>query len=140
MGDTADRLSSDPPTVNAAARPLVLVADDDPDILSLVALRLERAGYEIARAADGEEALRVAVERRPALAVLDVTMPKLTGHDVTRAIRRDDRTRTMRVILLTARAQEADVERGMQAGADAYVKKPFSPHDLRQRVDALLAR
>ena len=140
MGDTGRTLSPDPRTVNTAAKPLVLVADDDPDILSLVALRLERAGYEIARAADGEEALRVAVERRPALAVLDVTMPKLTGHDVTRAIRGDDRTRSMRVILLTARAQEGDVERGMQAGADAYVKKPFSPHDLRQRVDALLAR
>lgn len=119
-------------------RSVVLVADDDPDILELVALRLERAGYEVVQATDGEQALQLATELHPDLAVLDVTMPKLTGYDVTRRIRADDATRQMRVILLTARVQEADVALGFASGADDYLKKPFSPEDLRARVAALL--
>jgi DNA-binding response OmpR family regulator len=116
----------------------VLVADDERDILELVAFRLERSGYEIVRANDGEEALRFALEQRPDLAVLDVMMPKLNGYDVTREIRRHEQTRTMPVILLTARAQEADVTRGFEAGADDYLKKPFSPQELGARVQAIL--
>lgn len=123
-----------------SGRPLVLVADDDGDILSLVSFRLERAGYDVLEAADGEEALRLAVERKPDLAILDVMMPKLTGYDVTREIRENDATRRMPVILLTARAQEADVTRGFDAGADDYIKKPFSPQELRARVQAILGR
>jgi DNA-binding response OmpR family regulator len=121
-------------------RPLVLVADDDPDILALVVLRLERAGYELALASDGEEALRLARERTPDLAVLDVMMPGLTGDEVTRRIRADEATSSMPVILLTARVQEADVARGLDAGADEYMKKPFSAQDLRECVQTLLAR
>lgn len=120
----------------SAAR--VLVADDERDILELVVFRLERSGYEIVRATDGEEALRFALEQRPDLAVLDVMMPKLNGYDVTREIRRHEETRTMPVILLTARAQEADVTRGFEAGADDYLKKPFSPQELGARVQAIL--
>jgi DNA-binding response OmpR family regulator len=122
------------------ARPLVLVADDDPDIRELVAFRLERAGYDVVKAADGEEALRVAGELRPDLAVLDVMMPKLTGYDVTSRIREDEAMSRMPVILLTARAQEVDVTRGFEAGADDYLKKPFSPQELRARVQAILGR
>jgi DNA-binding response OmpR family regulator len=121
-------------------RPLILVADDDPDILELVAYRLERAGYEVATAADGEEALRLATELEPSLAVLDVMMPKLTGYDVTRRIRAGEATGRIPVILLTARVQEADVARGFEAGADDYLKKPFSPQELRARVQAILGR
>ena len=117
---------------------IVLVADDERDILDLVALGLERSGYHIFKATDGEEALRIVVERRPDLAVLDVTMPKLSGYDVTREIRSREETRAMRVILLTARAQEADITLGFDAGADDYMKKPFSPRELRDRVEALL--
>jgi DNA-binding response OmpR family regulator len=116
----------------------VLVADDERDMLELVAFRLERSGYEIVRANDGEEALRFALEQRPDLAVLDVMMPKLNGYDVTREIRRHEQTRTMPVILLTARAQEADVTRGFEAGADDYLKKPFSPQEVGARVQAIL--
>ena len=119
-------------------RPTVLVADDDEDIRTLVAFRLERAGYDVLKAGDGEEALRMAVEHRPALAVLDVMMPKLTGLDVTRRIRAEEATRDIPVILLTARVQEGDVSRGFEAGADDYVKKPFSPQELRARVQAIL--
>jgi DNA-binding response OmpR family regulator len=126
--------------VQGRERPVVLVADDDPDILQLIAFRLERAGYEVVQATDGEQALQLATELHPDLAVLDVTMPKLTGYDVTRRIRADDATRQMRVILLTARVQEADVALGFASGADDYLKKPFSPEELRARVQALLGR
>lgn len=123
-----------------ADAPLVLVADDDPDILALVAFRLERAGYRVVTAADGEQALARARADRPALCVLDVMMPILTGYEVTRALREDEATRSIPVVLLTARVQEADVTRGFEAGADDYIKKPFSPHELHARVQAILGR
>jgi DNA-binding response OmpR family regulator len=116
----------------------VLIADDDADILALVAFRLERSGYEVLQAMDGEEALRLAVEESPDLAVLDVMMPKMDGYEVTRRIRDNEATSNMPVILLTARAQQSDVDQGMLAGADDYVKKPFSPQELRARVQAVL--
>ena len=127
-------------SLDGNGRPLVLVADDDPDILALVSFRLERAGYEVVKASDGEQALQAAFERRPDLAILDVMMPKLTGYDVTRRIRGDEATKRMPVILLTARVQEADVTQGFEAGADDYLKKPFSPQELRSRVQAILGR
>jgi DNA-binding response OmpR family regulator len=118
----------------------VLVADDEEDIRALVAFRLHRAGYEVITAADGEEALLLATTRLPDLAVLDLMMPKATGLEVTRSMREQATTKDIPVILLTARAQEADVAGGFEAGADDYVKKPFSPHDLQTRVQALLER
>jgi len=127
-------------SIESGKRPVVLVAEDDPDILQLVAFRLERAGYEVIQATDGEEALRLVTERQPDLAVLDVMMPKVTGYDVTRQIRENQATTQIPVILLTARVQEADVARGFEAGADDYIKKPFSPQELRSRVQAILGR
>jgi two-component system, OmpR family, phosphate regulon response regulator PhoB len=120
-----------------AAR-LVLVADDDEDILQLLSFRLERAGYEVVQARNGDEALRLVIERVPALAVLDVMMPGLNGFEVTRELRRNAATRATPVILLTAKAQASDVAVGMGAGADEYVKKPFDARDLTARVDRLL--
>jgi DNA-binding response OmpR family regulator len=119
--------------------PLVLVADDDEDILLLVTTRLKRDGFEIVQASNGDEALAVARERRPALAVLDIGMPGLDGVEVLEQIRADGDLRAMKVLLLTAKAQESDVRRGFAAGADAYVKKPFSPADLSARVRELLS-
>jgi DNA-binding response OmpR family regulator len=119
---------------------VVLVADDDRDILDLLAFRLGRAGYEVVSASDGEEALRLATERRPDLAVLDVMMPKLDGYEVTRRMRADEATKRIPVILLTARVQEHDVARGFEVGADDYMKKPFSPAELRARVQAIIGR
>jgi DNA-binding response OmpR family regulator len=121
-------------------RPLVLVADDDPDILALVRFRLERDGYEVLSAPDGETALDRALARPPDLALLDVTMPRLDGYEVTRRLRAHGPTTTIPIILLTARVQEHDVARGFEAGADDYVTKPFSPQVLGERVQAALGR
>jgi len=120
-------------------KPLVLVADD-PDILALVTFRLERGGYDVVAVPDGEEALRLALDRLPDLAVLDVMMPKLDGYEVTTRLRQNERTKRMPIILLTARVQEADIARGFESGADDYVKKPFSPQELGARVQAILGR
>ncbi|HMJ00169.1 MAG TPA: response regulator [Gaiellaceae bacterium] len=122
----------------SSARQVVLIADDDEDILELLSFRLERAGYEIVQARNGDEALRLALDLHPALAVLDVMMPGLDGFEVTRELRRNAATSATPVILLTARAQATDIARGMAAGADDYVRKPFDARDLADRVDRLL--
>jgi DNA-binding response OmpR family regulator len=118
----------------------VLVADDDGDVLALVVRRLERDGYKVITARDGAEALRLAQENLPDLAVLDVMMPHLTGYEVTQHLRQETATERIPVILLTARVQEADVKRGFSVGADDYIKKPFSPQELRSRFQAVLGR
>jgi DNA-binding response OmpR family regulator len=122
------------------AQPIVLAADDDEDILELIVFRLEHSGYTVLQARDGAEALDLARRSRPDLAVLDVMMPKLDGFELTRRLREDESTSKMPIILLTARTQEADVERGFVAGADDYLRKPFSPQELRSRVQAILGR
>jgi DNA-binding response OmpR family regulator len=120
--------------------PVVLVAEDDEDIRGLVVYRLERSGYGVVVAADGEEAERLAVEHRPALCIFDVMMPKVDGYELTRRLRGRDETKRVPIILLTARVQEQDVQRGFEAGADDYIRKPFSPEELRARVQAVLGR
>jgi DNA-binding response OmpR family regulator len=119
-------------------RQLILCADDDEDILSLVALRLERAGFDVMRVVDGDAAIAAARARRPALAVLDVMMPKRTGYEVLAELRSDPGLRDLKVILLSARVQETDVERGLDAGADAYLAKPFKAPELVAKVQELL--
>ena len=120
--------------------PLVLAADDDEDILELLVFRLERSGYSVLQARDGEEALELAREAKPDLAVIDVSMPKLDGFELTRRLRAEEVTRRMPIILLTARTQDADLERGFDTGADDYLRKPFSPQELSARVHAILGR
>ena len=118
--------------------PLVLVADDDEDIRQLVALRLERAGCRVVSAADGDDALALARNERPDLAVLDVMMPGRTGVEVTQLIREAEEGTRMPILLLTARVQDGDVAHGLAAGADGYVKKPFNGAELVGQVRALL--
>ena len=119
---------------------VVLVADDDADIRDLVAFKLEQAGLEVIAVEDGESALEEARVREPALAVLDISMPGLSGIDVCRILRSEPATAGILIIMLTARVQEQDVEGGFSAGADDYVTKPFSPRELVSRIQALLSR
>ena len=118
---------------------LILVADDDEDILALVKAVLERSGHEVVAVADGAEALATVRTRKPDLAVLDITMPQVDGLEVLRRLRADAETAALPVVLLSAQAQEADIERGFVTGASAYIKKPFSPRELVTRVAQLLA-
>jgi DNA-binding response OmpR family regulator len=121
-------------------RPLVLCADDDEDILSLVALRLERAGFEVVTVTDGDAAVAAARERRPDVAVLDVMMPRRTGLEVLAELRQEPTLSGLKVVLLSARVQESDVARGLDAGADAYLVKPFKAGDLVAQVEQLVGR
>jgi len=100
-------------------------------------LRLERAGYRVAQAVDGEQALALARELHPDVLVLDVMMPRMSGTDVLSALRADEATAHLHVVLLSARAQETDVERGLEAGADAYLAKPFQAPELIEIVGRL---
>jgi two-component system, OmpR family, response regulator MtrA len=110
--------------------PCVLVADDDGDILELVGSVLAKAGYDVAKASNGAQALELVRTLRPRVAVLDVAMPELDGVEVLRLVRADPETAELPVILLTARAQEEDVKLGYAEGASKYVRKPFSPREL----------
>ncbi len=118
----------------------IVIADDDPDIRDLVAFKLEQAGYDVTAVDNGVSALEAIQRRPPDIAVLDVMMPGMSGIDVCRELRGEPATATLPIILLTARAQEGDIETGFGAGADAYVVKPFSPRELVSRVQAVLAR
>ena len=118
----------------------VLVVDDEQDILDLVRFRLEHDGYRVLTATDGQTGLTLAQAERPDLCILDVMMPKLSGLEVLANLRADPATADTRVILLTARGQDADVDRGFELGAHDYVTKPFSPKELRRRVHAQLSR
>jgi DNA-binding response OmpR family regulator len=116
----------------------ILVAEDDHDILALVEFRLQQDGYEVITAGDGEEALRLAEERRPSLALLDVQMPKVNGYEVTRRLRENELTRGMAIIILTASVRDTELTRAFDAGADDFLRKPFSPSELAARVRAAL--
>lgn len=117
---------------------LILVADDDDDVRELVVFRLERAGYQVVTASDGQEAVQVALERPPDVCVIDVMMPKLDGYEVTERLRASPGLAEVPIVLLTASVQEAAVNRGLEAGASDYIKKPFSPRELVERIAAAL--
>jgi two-component system phosphate regulon response regulator PhoB len=117
-----------------------LVVDDDADIRDMLSFKLAHAGFEVHTEEDGETGLAAAQELDPDLILLDWMMPRLTGPEVCTALRQEPQTARLPVILLTAKAQEADVQRGFASGADDYVSKPFSPRELVSRVQALLAR
>jgi DNA-binding response OmpR family regulator len=120
--------------------PVVLVADDDVDILSLVGLRLERAGYEVVTAQDGVEALEVVETRTPDIAVVDVMMPRMDGHELVRRLREREDTREMPILILTAAVHDRVAQASEEAGADAQMRKPFSPRELVARLDEMLGR
>ncbi len=124
--------------MTAARGALILVADDDGDVRELVVFRLERAGYRVVTAADGQEAVEVALERSPDVCVIDVMMPKLDGYQVTERLRASPGLAEVPIVLLTASVEDAAVSRGFEVGASDYIKKPFGPHELLERIAAAL--
>jgi CheY-like chemotaxis protein len=116
----------------------VLIADDEPSVRMLVQATIETNGYHVLEAADGDEAWSLIQEHRPSLVLLDVRMPGRTGLEILRAIKSEPKLIATKVILLTASAQESDINAGLVAGADFYLTKPFSPRDLLSKVDEAL--
>lgn len=121
-----------------APRPRIVVAEDNPDLLRLVERRLKRRGYEVLTAVDGVEALRLIRSERPDAVVLDWVMPEMQGHHVCQAIKQDEELASIPVLMLTARATEADVVGGFEHGADDFLTKPFDIEELDQRLRQLL--
>ncbi len=118
----------------------ILVVDDDPDIARFVEVNLRSAGYDVAVAADGEEALEKAQALRPDLVLLDVMMPRIDGFEVAQRLRKTPQTANTSIIMLTAKALSADKVTGLQSGADDYIIKPFDPIELLARVKGTLRR
>ncbi len=118
----------------------ILIVEDERDIADLVGFNLERAGYSVLKAHDGITGAEMAIRERPDLVVLDLMLPGKDGYGVFKEIRRDSRSRDIPVIMLTARAQTEDRIQGLEAGADDYLTKPFSPKELMLRVQAVLKR
>jgi two-component system alkaline phosphatase synthesis response regulator PhoP len=118
----------------------ILIVDDEPGIVTIARDYLDRAGFRVLTASDGETALRLARSERPSLLVLDLMLPGIDGLDVTRVLRQDLATRKLPIIMLTARVEETDRLIGLELGADDYITKPFSPRELVARVRAVLRR
>jgi two-component system phosphate regulon response regulator PhoB len=118
----------------------ILVVDDEADIVALVVYHLAKKGYRVSTASSGNEALEAAQRERPALIVLDLMLPGMTGYEVLERLRAADATRDIAVLMLTARREEQDRIQGLSLGADDYLTKPFSPQELVLRVGAILRR
>jgi DNA-binding response OmpR family regulator len=118
----------------------ILVVDDEPEAVELVEFNLKQAGFDVATAADGDEALKKAKANLPALMVLDLMLPEIDGLEVCKLMRRDSTTAKIPILMLTAKASEIDRVLGLELGADDYVTKPFSPRELVLRVKKILER
>jgi two-component system phosphate regulon response regulator PhoB len=118
----------------------ILVVDDEPDIIALVAYHLGKSGYQVFTASGGAEALATARQERPSLVVLDLMLPGISGYEVLEQLRGSESTGNVPVLMLTARREEQDRIRGLSLGADDYLTKPFSPQELVLRVGAILRR
>ena len=117
----------------------ILVAEDEPDMLNLVASNLSMAGYVVIKAADGPSAL-AAMSQAPSLLVLDLMLPGISGLDICRALKANERTANVPIIMLTAKAEEVDRIVGLELGVDDYMTKPFSPRELVLRIKSVLRR
>lgn len=116
----------------------ILVVDDEPDISKLIKARMESAGYSVFTAFDGAEALKAVKENMPDLILLDVMLPKMDGYQVCRLLKFDEKSKHIPIIMLTARAGESDKEKSVEAGADAYLTKPFQTEELLSKISSLL--
>jgi len=116
----------------------VLIADDEPNIVISLEYLMKRAGYQVSIARDGQEALDLLRRERPRLVLLDVMMPKKSGHEVCQELRADDQIKDTLVLMLTAKGRDTDVDKGLGVGADAYMTKPFSTKELVAKVAQML--
>lgn len=118
----------------------ILVAEDEPDIRELMTFMLRFAGYEVVAASNGEDAVHLAGRELPDLVIMDVRMPRMTGYDACRMIKTNPELRDVPVVFLSAKGQDSEIKSGMEAGAEAYLLKPFSPMELTNRVRSILSR
>lgn len=116
----------------------VLIVEDEPDVLLLLENRVRGAGFEVRSAMEGESALALIEESKPHVVVLDWMMPRMSGIDVLERLRTDDPEHGIKVLMLTAKSQQSDIDRALSAGADDYIVKPFSSRDLLERISALV--
>lgn len=118
----------------------ILIAEDEPDIRELVAFTLRFAGHEVVATSNGEEALQQASQIIPDIILMDVRMPKMTGYDACRAMKADPALMDIPVVFLSAKGQDAEIQAGLDAGAEEYLLKPFAPDQLVERVKAILSK
>ncbi len=123
-----------------AANKRILVAEDEPDVLNLVVMQLKNAGFNVIKAVDGAVALSQARETQPALVILDLMLPEMSGLEVCKVLKKEPATSAIPIIMLTAKAEEVDRIVGLELGADDYITKPFSPRELVLRVRSVLRR
>ncbi len=118
----------------------ILIAEDEPDIRELVAFMLRFAGYEVMAASNGEEAVQAATHDIPDLVLMDVRMPRMTGYDACRIMKANPNLQDVPIVFLSAKGQEAEIQSGLEAGAEEYLLKPFSPDELTNRVRSILSK
>ncbi len=118
----------------------ILIAEDEPDIRELVAFTLQFAGYEVVSASNGEEAIQLAKDELPDLILMDVRMPRMTGYEACKILKQDPNLVETPVVFLSAKGQEAEIQTGLDAGADEYLLKPFAPDQLTERVKSILTK
>ena len=118
----------------------ILVAEDERDIRDLIAFTLQFAGYQVVSAADGQEAVELAIKEIPNLILMDVRMPRMSGYEACRRIKTEPALQGVPIVFLSAKGQESEIRLGMEAGAEEYVVKPFAPAELVERVKQLLAK
>jgi DNA-binding response OmpR family regulator len=123
----------------AADKRKVLIADDEPNIVTALEFLLKRAGYEVRTATNGEEALALVESFVPDLVLIDIMMPGKSGYEVCQRMRERPEWRQIKIVMVTAKGREAEVSKGMSLGADLYVTKPFSTQELIAAIDRLLA-
>ena len=118
----------------------ILIAEDEHDIRELVAFKLRFAGHEVATTANGDEAVQMALQIIPDLILMDVRMPRMTGYDACRTMKADPVLKDIPIVFLSAKGQESEIAAGLEAGAEAYLLKPFAPDQLTERVNGILRK
>jgi CheY-like chemotaxis protein len=119
---------------------LILVAEDERDIRELIVFTLEMVGCRVVAVPNGQEAVKQALEIKPDLILMDVRMPKMDGFEACKTLKQQEETRTIPVVFLSAKGQEAEIKKGFEVGAEAYFLKPFTPDELPQRLIPILTK